>query len=502
MQPPDRPAGWARPGVERIVERMARTPDIYCAHFGLRERPFSLVPDPTFLFWGQAHKRAYTVLEYGLMTRAPITLLTGEVGAGKTTLLQHMLTGIEEDVTVGLVSNAQGNQGELLRWVLHAFDQPAPAERTYVDLFAQFQDFLLEEYASGRRVILIFDEAQHLGRRALEELRMFTNINSVKDEILQLILVGQPELRDMVAEPDLTQFAQRVAVSFHLPALSASDVAAYLAHRLEVAGGDPSLFAPGATLLIHDRTGGVPRLVNQLADFALLYAFTDGAEPAPGAVSEAVVRQVLEDDVFFAASRGRRDPLRLVDPVMPPADRAPDPAPGRGSGRGSGGAEVTPLPTPPANAAPSPHPAAHRSGTPPAKISSKPVAVARPVPHPAPAAAPLARPRTATPRVFSEDGFVPGLIPGLIPSLVPGPLPAPPRLREATGEAIGDAEGEGGTDGSDASAMGAAGSGSGSEEGSGKGSGGGAEAEAPPARGVRPAGFAAPRLQQKGPRDA
>ena len=296
---------------------MGRTPDIYCEHFGLRERPFSLVPDPTFLFWGDAHQRAATVLEYGLMTRAPITLLTGEVGAGKTTLLQDLLGRIDEEVSIGLVSNAQGDQGELLRWVLHAFGQPTPADRGYVDLFAQFQDFLLEEYASGRRVILIFDEAQHLGRRALEELRMFTNINSVKDEILQLVLVGQPELRDLVSAPDLSQFAQRVAVSFHLPALTAEDVERYLAHRLEVAGGPADLFSPGAALLIHDRTGGVPRLINQLADFALLYAFTDGVPPGPDAVSEAVVRGVLEDGVFFAAGRPRRDPLRLVDPTVP-----------------------------------------------------------------------------------------------------------------------------------------------------------------------------------------
>ena len=342
---------------------MSRTPDIYCGHFGLRERPFSLVPDPAFLFWGAAHKRAATVLEYGLMTRAPITLLTGEVGAGKTTLLQHILGRIEEDVRVGLVSNAQGDQGELLRWVLHAFEQPAPSDRSYVDLFDQFQVFLLDEYAAGRRTILIFDEAQHLDRRALEELRMYTNINTGKDEVLQLVLVGQPELRDIVSRPDLTQFAQRVSVSFHLPALSARDVAAYLAHRLEVAGGPPDLFSPGAARLIHDRTGGVPRLVNQLADFTLLYAFTDDVAPAAHAVDEGVVRAVLDDEVFFAAARrpaestgasgsagagiganddgpstggDPSDPLRLVDPVVP--GRSPDRSGEDGTDRGGDGA--------------------------------------------------------------------------------------------------------------------------------------------------------------------
>lgn len=333
------PARGRQPPRRCESEMTSRTPDIYCAHFGLRERPFLLPPDPTFLFWGRGHRSAFTVLEYGLMTRAPITLLTGEVGAGKTTLLQHLLdTMQEEEARIGLISNAQGDQDRLLRWVLHAFDQPAGADLPYVDLFDRLQTFLLEEYAAGRRVVLVFDEAQHLSRDVLEELRMLTNINSGKDEILQLILVGQPELRDLVAAPDLTQFAQRVAVSFHLPALSASDVAEYLSHRLAVAGGEPALFSPGAALLIHDRTGGVPRLVNQLADFALLYAFTDGAEPGPGAVSEATVRGVLEDGVFFAAGRPRRDPLRLIDPTVPgtdPRSEGPRSEGPRSEGRGA-----------------------------------------------------------------------------------------------------------------------------------------------------------------------
>jgi type II secretory pathway predicted ATPase ExeA len=297
----------------------SKTPDIYCAHFGLRERPFLLPPDPAFLFWGRGHRSAFTVLEYGLMTRAPITLLTGEVGAGKTTLLQHLLDTMQEEARIGLISNAQGNQDQLLRWVLHAFDQPAPADRPYVDLFAQLQAFLLEEYAAGRRVILVFDEAQHLGADVLEELRMLTNINSGKDEILQLVLVGQPELRDVVRRPDLTQFAQRVAVAYHLEALNADDVTTYIAHRVQVAGGAAGLFEPAACRLIHARTGGVPRLVNQLCDLSLLYAYTEGADR----VSEATVRQVLEDGVFFGGggpAQAEREPLRLVNPRKVPEE--------------------------------------------------------------------------------------------------------------------------------------------------------------------------------------
>lgn len=277
------------------------TLDIYNAHFGLTERPFSLVPDPDFLFWSPAHKRAYAMLEFGLVTRAPITLITGEVGAGKTTLLHHLLKSLSEEVRVGLIANAHGDRGELLRWVLMALDQAVAPQLGYVDLFAQFQQLLISEYAAGRRVILIFDEAQNLSRESLEELRMFTNINSNKDELLQLVLVGQPELRDIIHRPDLTQFAQRVAASFHLPAMDPPTVRSYIDHRLRKAGAAREIFSPDACALVADASGGVPRLVNQLCDLALVYAFTKNA----ARVTRITVEQVLEDGVFFAAGTRR-----------------------------------------------------------------------------------------------------------------------------------------------------------------------------------------------------
>lgn len=299
---------------------MATTLDIYTGHFGLQARPFSLVPDPDFLFWSAAHRRAYSMLEYGLVTRAPITLLTGEIGAGKTTLLHHMLRDVEEDVRIGLISNAHGDRGELLRWVLLSLGLPAAPTDTYVDLFGRFQDFLVSEYAQGRRVVLVFDEAQNLSRESLEELRMFTNINAGKDELLQLVLVGQPELRDMVRRPDLRQFAQRVASAVHLPAMDGPGVRAYIRHRLAVsAGPDPEAQAKAADIfgisacdLIYEVTAGVPRLVNQLADLAMVYAFSKGQKR----VLRLTVQQVLDDGVFFAAR-------------LPPAATAP-PAPDEG----------------------------------------------------------------------------------------------------------------------------------------------------------------------------
>ncbi|MEP4199309.1 MAG: AAA family ATPase [Aliishimia sp.] len=286
------------------------TLDIYTKHFNMRERPFTLVPDPDFLFWSPMHKRAYAILEYGIVTRGPITLVTGEVGAGKTTLVHHLLRAIEEDVQIGLVSNTQGGRGELLRWVLAALDQPTTKDANYVDLFGQFQEHLINQYAAGRRVIVIIDEAQNLSRDNLEELRMFTNINSNKDELFQLVLVGQPELRDIILRSDLSQFAQRVSAHFHLGPMDEETVEAYIKHRLVMAGGSEDVFDSAACSAIHEQSSGIPRLVNQLCDLCMVYAFANGHQ----VIDADTVHQVLEDGVFFAGG-AKTESIRLVDPV-------------------------------------------------------------------------------------------------------------------------------------------------------------------------------------------
>ena len=303
---------------------MTKSISIYLEHFGLHERPFSLVPDPEFLFWSPAHQRAFAMFEYGIVTCAPITLITGDVGAGKTTLVHHLLKSLDEEIRVGLIANAHGTRDELLRWVLQALDQAPPEQASYVTLFGQFEQFLISEYAQGRRVVLIFDEAQNLSRESLEELRMFTNINSNKDELLQLVLVGQPELRDIVHRPDLTQFAQRVAASFHLGALTPDDLKGYISCRLRVAGAKRSIFRSEAMEVIHAATGGVPRLVNQLCDLSLLYAFTDDVKT----VSKAMVEQVLADGVFFAGGKSTA-PAEPVRPVPQEPDTTVEYMPNR-----------------------------------------------------------------------------------------------------------------------------------------------------------------------------
>lgn len=268
---------------------MPSTLTIYTDYFGLTERPFTLLPDPDFLYWSESHARAYAILEYGMLTHAPITMITGEIGAGKTTLLRQLLRNLPEDFTVALISNAQGNRGELLHWVLMALGVATDMNASYVQLFAQFQDFLIEEYAAGRRTMLIFDEAQNLSPETLEELRMFSNINADKDELIQLVLVGQPELRHQISQPRLAQFAQRVAAEFHLTGMSPEAVRAYIEHRLAVAGAERAIFTPAACACVHLAARGIPRLINQVCDYALVYAFTDGLTEVDASVIEQVV---------------------------------------------------------------------------------------------------------------------------------------------------------------------------------------------------------------------
>ncbi|MCB1394940.1 MAG: AAA family ATPase [Rhodobacter sp.] len=276
---------------------MSQALSYYLDHFGLHERPFALAPDPEFIYWSPEHRGAYAMLDYGLGTRAPITLLTGEIGAGKTTLLHHFIDGLDDEVTVGLISNARPGVNDVLRRVCAALGLTVAPGADSADLFAVIQTFLLDQHKQGKRVLLVIDEAQNLNRDALEDLRMLTNINAGREEVLQLLLVGQPELRAMVRRPDLVQFAQRVAASYHLPRLDPAATAGYIASRIKQAGGNPGIFSRQAAELVHEATGGVPRLINQLCDLAMTYAYAAEAKM----VKRETVAQVLRDGVFFGA---------------------------------------------------------------------------------------------------------------------------------------------------------------------------------------------------------
>src|ERR1700726_4675898 len=207
---------------------------MYEAFYQLREKPFSILPDPDLIYWGRMHSMAFTMLEFGVMNNAGFTVITGEIGSGKTTLVRHLLKMLNPNITTGLISNSPQGREELLQWILMALGQPF--EGNYPKLFKQLQDFIYGQFATSRRIILIIDEAQNLEAEALEHLRMLSNINADKYQILQLILVGQPQLREVLMGPKLHQFAQGISSDFHLSPLDSKEVAKYIDFRLEAVG--------------------------------------------------------------------------------------------------------------------------------------------------------------------------------------------------------------------------------------------------------------------------
>jgi type II secretory pathway predicted ATPase ExeA len=231
-----------------------------------------------------------TMLEYAIESQASFCLLTGDIGCGKTTLIRHLIRMLGDQVTVGLVSNTHGRFRSIHPWALSALGI-TPRDASEIAQFEALSDFFIREYGKGHRTLLIFDEAQNLSVRTLEELRLLSNVNSEKDVALQILLVGQPELREKMARPDLKQFAQRVAVDFHLQSLDVDDAEAYIRHRLKVAGGSESLFQRKAIEFLHARSRGIPRLINQLCDMALVYAFAERRKR----IDAALVQKVFED---------------------------------------------------------------------------------------------------------------------------------------------------------------------------------------------------------------
>jgi general secretion pathway protein A len=247
---------------------------MYERFFHLSSKPFAMNPDPAFLFPSAQHAAALTMLEYALESQAPFCVFTGEIGSGKTTLLRHFLRSHDGNFTVGLISNTHAGFRSILPWAAAAFDI-APAGASETAQYGALIDFIVAEYGKGRRTLLVVDEAHNLSTEILEELRLLSNVNSEQDLALQVFLVGQPELRDKLELPALEQFAQRVSVDFHLGSLTLEEVQAYVTHRLSVVGGRQDLFQPDAVAFIHARTRGIPRLINQLCDMALVYAFAE-----------------------------------------------------------------------------------------------------------------------------------------------------------------------------------------------------------------------------------
>ncbi|MGE5866796.1 MAG: AAA family ATPase [Rhizobacter sp.] len=286
---------------------------MYAKFFGLKQQPFSIAPDPRYLFMSERHREALAHLRYGATAGGGFVLLTGEIGAGKTTVCRCFLEHLPKRCNVAYVFNPQLTVMELLKTICDEFHVPVehadPAHATVKDFLDPLNEFLLRTHAIGLSNILIIDEAQMLAAEVLEQLRLLTNLETNERKLLQIILIGQPELREMLARPELEQLAQRVTARFHLPALSEADTSKYIRHRLAVAGqAGLKPFDRKARRRIHQLTRGVPRRINLLCDRALLGAYAEGRKEVDAAILERAAKEVFyksEAEPPPLPSRGR-----------------------------------------------------------------------------------------------------------------------------------------------------------------------------------------------------
>jgi type II secretory pathway predicted ATPase ExeA/pSer/pThr/pTyr-binding forkhead associated (FHA) protein len=286
---------------------------MYLELFKLKELPFRLSPDPQFLYLSKQHARAKAYMESTIWFTDGFVVITGEIGSGKTTLVESFLTEVQKDVVVAQINQTQVSAMDFLQAVLVQFGF-SPFKMKKAELIATLNNFLVEQYAAGRKVLLIVDEAQNLSLRVLEEVRLLSGVETTKEKVLRIILAGQPELNDKLDAPELVQLAQRIRLRFHLGTLSQTEMRAYIQHRLEVAGaGDRQIFAEDTYPEIYRYTGGVPRLINTLCDTAMMAAYGSDRDHV---TLEEVTSSIQELRwVEFAARTQQQAPRPHIDHV-------------------------------------------------------------------------------------------------------------------------------------------------------------------------------------------
>ena len=244
---------------------------MYEKFYGLSAKPFAVSPDPAVLYVGPEHQRALTLLRYSVREAAAFAVLTGEIGCGKTTVVRHFLGLPGTGLRVALLENTHPAMGSMLPWIADALG----IERSGSSLSEHYRHFVAlarSEFAQGRRILLVIDEAQNLTFAQLEELRVLSNLNEGRTLLLQTVLVGQTELRTTLKDPAMRQFAQRVVIDHHIGPLKPHETQAYVSHRIGTVGGPARLFSAEAIMRVHEATGGTPRIINILCDLALVYA--------------------------------------------------------------------------------------------------------------------------------------------------------------------------------------------------------------------------------------
>lgn len=262
---------------------------MYLSFFGLDCKPFQLTPDPDFFFFSRGHKKTLTYLSYGINFNQGFILVTGEVGIGKTTIIRKMMRELDEDVRLAKVSNTRVSSEQLWALINDDFGLDTSGKDKTL-MMKDLTDFLISEYSMGRRCMLFVDEAQNLSPDLLEEVRLLSNLETDKSKLLQIVLVGQPELRKMLARPELRQLRQRINISCHLNALTKEETESYIFHRLEAAGNrNAAVFEAGVIDAIYGFSGGIPRLINIVCDFLFLSAFAEGTKT----LSTTLVREVI-----------------------------------------------------------------------------------------------------------------------------------------------------------------------------------------------------------------
>jgi type II secretory pathway predicted ATPase ExeA len=282
---------------------------MYCELFQLTEPPFRLTPDPQFLFASKQHARAKAYMESTIWLADGFVVITGDIGSGKTTLIEAFLAELPNDIVLAHISQTQLSPVEFLQALLVEFGFK-PFRKRKVELLSMLKDFMVEQYAAGKKILLVIDEAQNLSRKVLEEVRLLSGLELQKEKLLRIILAGQPELSHKLDSPRLQQLTQRVRLRFHLGALSKRETHEYITHRLVVAGSKGrKIFEPGACDLVFRYAGGVPRLVNVLCDTAMLCAFAE----EKAVVDEALVKAAVEELQWVEYAERLRAQERGVD---------------------------------------------------------------------------------------------------------------------------------------------------------------------------------------------
>jgi type II secretory pathway predicted ATPase ExeA len=248
---------------------------LYQAHFGLKQAPFNISPDPTFLYLSESHREALAQLTYGIQARKGFVVLTGEVGTGKTTLIHALMNELGEETSTALLFSMVESPVDLLRYVCEEFKliELGDARKELHDYTVMLNEFLLAKYRAGENCALIIDEAQNLSAEVLEGVRLLSNFETSRDKLLQILLVGQPEFAARLNAPELRQLKQRITLRHHLRTLGPKECREYISTRVKIASGDPGVFSEKAFEAIHAYSGGIPRLVNILCDNALLTTF-------------------------------------------------------------------------------------------------------------------------------------------------------------------------------------------------------------------------------------